>query len=66
MAREPNPDHQRSPLAALTAEGRTVLDELFGRSTANRAALLDRAGGSVTELDEARRVIRALLDAFGE
>lgn len=66
VTREPNPDHQRSPLMALTAEGRAVLDELFRRSSANRAALLDRAGVSVTELDGARRVVRALLVAFGE
>lgn len=66
VAREPNPDHQRSPLVVLTADGRAVMDELFRRSTTDRAALLDRAGVSATELDEARRVIRALLAAFDE
>lgn len=63
---EANPEHQRSPLVSLTDAGRDVLEELFRRSDAARTALLDRAGVSVTDLDEARGVIRSLLAAFGD
>lgn len=63
---EDNPDHRRSPLVSLTDAGRAVLEELFRRSDATRAALIDRAGVSATDLEEARRVIRSLLGAFDE
>ncbi len=61
---EENPDHQRSPLVRLTSAGHDVLEELFRRSDATRAALLDRSGLSATELDQARQVVRSLLAAF--
>lgn len=61
---EDNPDHRRSRLVRLTDAGRDVVEELFRRSDATRAALLDRAAVSTTDLDEARRVIRSLLAAF--
>jgi DNA-binding MarR family transcriptional regulator len=61
---EPNPGHQRSPLVTLTEEGSRVTDDLFQRSEASRATLLDLTGLSADELREARRVIRALLTAF--
>lgn len=61
---EPNPAHARSPLATLTAEGRPLLRDLFRQSEESRAALLERAGVSTQELQDARRVIRALCDAF--
>lgn len=61
---EPNPGHARSPLATLTAEGAPLLRDLFRRSEESRAALLERAGLNAQELQAARRVIRALCDAF--
>jgi hypothetical protein len=39
-----NPDHVRSPLMRLTALGRETVDELFNRSTEDRAEVLVRAG----------------------
>lgn len=63
---EENPDHRRSPLVSLTDAGRQVLEELFRRSDATRAAQIDRAGVSITDLDEARQVIRSLLAVFDE
>lgn len=61
---QPNPDHERSPLATLTEDGRHVLDELFQRSEASRTELLDRAGASAEELHEARQVLAGLLASF--
>lgn len=61
---EPNPDHARSPLLSLSAEGHRVLTDLFGRSDESRRTLLDRAGVTAEELAEARRVIRAVAAAF--
>lgn len=59
-----NPDHVRSPLMRLTGAGRTVVDELFTRSTAARADALARAGVTVDELAGARDVLRRLVGAL--
>lgn len=61
---EPNPDHVRSPLVSLSAEGHRVLVDLFDRSDESRYALLDRAGVTAEELAEARRVVRTVTAAF--
>lgn len=61
---EPNPDHARSPLVVLTEEGERHLDELFQRSEASRATLLDHAGVTARDLSEAQRVIKALADSL--
>lgn len=63
---EPNPDHVRSPLVTLTAEGAHRLLELFQRSEASRTALLERARVSADELLEARKAIRALVSSFDD
>ncbi|MGC7094581.1 MarR family winged helix-turn-helix transcriptional regulator [Amycolatopsis lurida] len=60
----PNPDHARSPLIALTDEGRATLDRLSARSDAARERLLARAGTDAEELRQATRTIRRLLDAL--
>ncbi len=59
-----NPDHARAPLVALTDRGRATLEALIGRSDADRAAMLDRAGLRPDDLDEAREVIRRLVTAL--
>lgn len=59
----PNPAHARSPLVALTEQGREDLEALFRRSEASRRRLLDRAGVSVEDLAAARRVVGALAAA---
>lgn len=61
---EPNPDHRRSLLVRLTADGRGVLDALFQRSEASRTVLLDRSGLAAEDLSEARRILGRLLSAF--
>lgn len=60
----PNPDHVRSPLISLTASGRETLERLFDRSETERAALLERAGVTAEQLDQARDVLRAVLNAY--
>lgn len=59
-----NPAHARSPLVALTAAGTSTLAKLWAASERSRADLLQRAGVTAEQLIEARRTIRALLDAF--
>lgn len=59
-----NPDHVRSPLMRLTALGRETVDELFSRSTEDRAEVLARAGVTAGELAEAREVLRKLASAL--
>jgi DNA-binding MarR family transcriptional regulator len=61
-----NPDHARSPLAALTDAGAATLARLVRRSDADRAALLARAGVDRADLDRARDVLRRLLAAMAE
>ncbi|AYY13136.1 MarR family transcriptional regulator [Actinobacteria bacterium YIM 96077] len=63
---QPNPDHERSSLVALTEQGKHVMEELFRQSEASRTALLDRTGLSPDDLHDARRVVRQLLAAFDE
>jgi DNA-binding MarR family transcriptional regulator len=62
----PNPDHARSVLITLTARGRAVATDLFARSEENRAAVLARAGVSPERLREARKVVRALVNALND
>jgi len=59
-----NPDHVRSPLFDLTADGRSTLTELFARSDKVRASMLRQSGLSARQLDEAREVLQALLAAI--
>ncbi|MBN6041980.1 MarR family winged helix-turn-helix transcriptional regulator [Amycolatopsis sp. 195334CR] len=60
----PNPDHARSPLIALTDEGRDTLERLFARSEAARERLLTRAGTDAEELRQATETLRRLLDVL--
>lgn len=60
----PNPAHIRSPLVALTDDGRALTDRLFADSERNRADLLARAGVDAADLLAARATLRAVLDAF--
>jgi DNA-binding MarR family transcriptional regulator len=64
LAPQPNPDHVRSPLFALTEAGRTTLEALFARSDATRAKMLEQSGVTEDQLAEAREVIRSLLSAI--
>ena len=61
-----NPDHARSPLVAISADGAATLELLVHRSDADRSALLDRAGVHRAELEAARDVLRRLLAALPE
>ena len=61
-----NPAHERSPLVALTDAGDRQLAELFAASERDRAELLARADVSERQLQQARRTLRRLLDAFAE
>jgi DNA-binding MarR family transcriptional regulator len=61
-----NPDHARSPLVALTGTGRATLAELVRRSDGDRRALLDEAGLTARELNQARAVLARLLAALRE
>jgi DNA-binding MarR family transcriptional regulator len=60
-----NPDHQRSPLLRLTAEGRRLLRALNQDEAVDRTARLAAAGLTADQLDQARRVLRGLIDALG-
>jgi DNA-binding MarR family transcriptional regulator len=64
LARQANPDHARSPLFVLTDAGRATVHELFARSDAVRGEMLERAGLTARQLDDARAVLRALLAAI--
>jgi DNA-binding MarR family transcriptional regulator len=61
-----NPDHARSPLVALTGTGRATLAELVRRSDGDRRALLDEAGLTARELNQARALLARLLAALRE
>lgn len=60
----PNPAHRRSPLVALTEAGRAALDAVTEASSAERGALVARAGLSADDLLAARTTLRALLAAY--
>jgi len=64
VERSDNPDHQRSPLLALTPEGRDTLRRIVAASDADRSQRLARAGVTVAELDAARQTLRKLLSAL--
>ena len=60
------PRDKRAPLIALTARGRRILADIVAASDDDRRELLRCAGATQRQLDDARRVLRALLDAFDE
>jgi len=64
LAPQPNPDHVRSPLFALTEDGKSTVTELFARSDEERTRMLRRSGVTTRQLQEAREVIRALAAAI--
>jgi DNA-binding MarR family transcriptional regulator len=64
VALRPNPEHVRAPLVEITPAGAATLARLVRRSDADRADLLRRAGVQGSELDQARAVLRLLLDAL--
>jgi DNA-binding MarR family transcriptional regulator len=64
VKRSDNPDHQRSPLLALTTEGRETLRKIVAASDADRSQRLARAGVTVAELDAARETLRKLLSVL--
>jgi DNA-binding MarR family transcriptional regulator len=64
VERSGNPDHQRSPLFALTTEGRETLRRIVAASDADRSQRLARAGVTVAELDAARDTLRKLLSVL--
>ncbi|NYH41708.1 DNA-binding MarR family transcriptional regulator [Micromonospora jinlongensis] len=59
-----NPDHRRAPLVALTEAGRNTLTGLLERSDADRREAVDRAGLSLSDLEDARETLRRLVDAL--
>ncbi|MGP7999334.1 MAG: MarR family winged helix-turn-helix transcriptional regulator [Streptosporangiaceae bacterium] len=61
-----NPDHQRSPLLRLTADGRRVLHALNQDAAVDRTARLAAAGLTAGQLDQARHVLRELIGALGD
>ena len=64
VKRSGNPDHQRSPLLALSTEGRETLRKIVIASDADRSQRLARAGVTVAELDAARETLRKLLSVL--
>ncbi|TCM40951.1 MarR family winged helix-turn-helix transcriptional regulator [Kribbella sp. VKM Ac-2568] len=64
VKRSGNPDHQRSPLLALTTEGRETLRKIVIASDVDRSQRLARAGVTVAELDAARETLRKLLSVL--
>jgi DNA-binding MarR family transcriptional regulator len=62
----PNPDHQRSPLLQLTQAGRRQLRALDNDSGHDRAHRLSNAGLTTAQLDQARQILHALIDALND
>ena len=62
----PDPADARAPLFVLTADGETLVADLYARSDEERTALVTRADVSARKLESARATIRALIDAFDE
>jgi DNA-binding MarR family transcriptional regulator len=60
----PNPDHQRSPLLRLTETGRRLLEALNDDAARDRADRLAAARLAAAQLDQARQVLRSLIDAL--
>jgi DNA-binding MarR family transcriptional regulator len=60
----PDPADARAPRLALTPAGRRVLDRLVERADRQRDAQLSAAGLTARELEEARRVLRAVGSAL--
>ncbi|WP_430502668.1 MarR family winged helix-turn-helix transcriptional regulator [Micromonospora trifolii] len=59
-----NPDHRRAPLVTLTEAGLVTLTGLLERSDADRRDAVDRAGLSLSDLENARATLRRLVDAL--
>ncbi|TFV65088.1 UNVERIFIED_ORG: MarR family transcriptional regulator [Bacillus sp. AZ43] len=57
----PNPDHARAPLVVLTDTGRDTLGALVAESDADRTEALRSAGVTLSEMDQARAVLRRLV-----
>jgi DNA-binding MarR family transcriptional regulator len=60
----PNPDHQRSPLLRLTETGRSLLEALNDDAARDRTDRLVTAGLTPAQLDQARQVLRSLIDTL--
>jgi DNA-binding MarR family transcriptional regulator len=60
----PNPDHQRSPLLRLTKTGRSLLEALNDDAARDRMARLATVGLTPAQLDQARQVLRSLIDTL--
>ncbi|WP_327040945.1 MarR family transcriptional regulator [Micromonospora ureilytica] len=59
-----NPDHRRAPLVTLTKGGLATLSGLLERSAADRRDAVERAGLSLSDLENARATLRRLVDAL--
>ncbi|MFE9188042.1 MarR family winged helix-turn-helix transcriptional regulator [Micromonospora sp. NPDC007208] len=59
-----NPDHRRAPLVTLTEKGLVTLTALLERSDVDRRDAVDRAGLSVSDLENARATLRRLVDTL--
>ncbi|MCG5439588.1 MarR family winged helix-turn-helix transcriptional regulator [Micromonospora foliorum] len=59
-----NPDHRRAPLVRLTEAGLVTLTALLERSDVDRRDAVDRAGLSLSDLENARATLRRLVDAL--
>ncbi|MEU7919605.1 MarR family winged helix-turn-helix transcriptional regulator [Micromonospora zamorensis] len=59
-----NPDHRRAPLVTLTTAGLATLTGLLERSDADRRDAVERAGLSLSDLENARATLRRLVDAL--
>ena len=64
LTAQPNPDHARAPLVALTGKGRASVDELFTSSRDDREGVVARAGVTAKQLAQAGKVLRALTEAL--
>lgn len=60
----PNPRRARSPRFRPTVAGTRMLDRLWAESEPRRSEVLTGSGVLVTDLRQARRTVRRLLDAL--
>ena len=60
----PNRARQRSPLLRLTENGHRLLDALTDDSARDRTDRLTAAGVARAQLDQARQVLRSLIEAL--
>jgi DNA-binding MarR family transcriptional regulator len=66
VQKRPNPDHVRSELVSLTAEGRSLLHRLWRESDQHRLAILTEARISQADLDTTREVLSRIVTAFNK